>query len=95
MSVPAPTALQVVFNSPSHHGVFREAVHDKGCGVDAMLSGTALYDLVLEMSPIVRFSSFPGATLPQDLLFKAQDSISGSDAGHVIYLQPSGCLHYC
>lgn len=57
--------------------------------MDAMLSGTALYDLVLEMSPIVRFSSFPGAMLPQGLLFKAQDDVLDSGMERGICFQPS------
>lgn len=35
------------------------------------------------MSPIVWLSSVWGTMLPQDLLFKAQDSVLGSNIGYV------------
>jgi len=64
--------------------------------LNAILFGPSVYDVVLEGSPVVRLNSFCGAMLPQDFLFKAQNSALGSGMGPRICFQPSGgFLHHC
>ena len=60
--------------------------------LNAMLFGTGVYEVVLELSPITSLSSFWGAILPQDLLFKAQYSIFGGAVWHRIFFQAGGLL---
>lgn len=61
-----------------------------------MLFGPGIYEAVLEMSAIVQLTSFWGASLPQDLLFKAQDSVMAGGMGHGVYFLPSSCgFHRC
>ena len=50
--------------------------------VNAMLFGPGVYEVVSKMSPNVRFNSFRNAMSPEDMLFKAQDSVQAGGMGH-------------
>jgi len=64
--------------------------------LNAMLFVPDAYEIVMEMSLIVRFSSFWSAMSPYDLLFKAQHGVLGGGMGHRVDFQPSsGGLHHC
>lgn len=71
----------------------------QGRGFDilsAMLFGSGVCEVVLEMSPVVWLSSFWTAMLPQDLLFKAQGGGLGGGMWHRVCFQPSsGCFQHC
>lgn len=60
-----------------------------------VLSGPGVYEVVFEISLIVRLNYFWGAMKPQDLLFKSQDGVPSSGVRHRVRLQPSSdCFHH-
>ena len=64
--------------------------------LNTVFFGPGVYEAVTKLSPVVRLNYFRSAMSPQDLLFKAQDSIPGGGMGHRAGIQPSGgSLHYC
>ena len=72
--------------------MIRDVIHP----LNAVFFGPGVYEVVTEMSLIVWLSSFWGGMSPQDLLFKAQDSVLGGGMGHRILFQlSSGCFHHC
>lgn len=56
--------------------------------LNATVLGPDVYEDVVEMSPVVWLSSLWATASPQDLLFKAQDSVAGSAVGHGACFQP-------
>jgi len=64
--------------------------------LNTMFFGRGVYEAVAKMSPFVQLHSFRSVMSPQDLFFKANDAIPGSDMGHRVGFQPSGGgLHHC
>ena len=64
--------------------------------LNTTLFGPAVYEVISEMSPIVRLSSLWGAMSPQEFVFETQDSVPGGGVGDRICFQPaSRCFYNC
>jgi len=71
--------------------MIRNVIHP----LSTTLFGPGVYEVILEMAPIVQIHSFWVAMSPLELLFKIQDSVPGSGTGHVTGFHPSsGCFHH-
>lgn len=78
--------------------VFQRLMHlgDVIQPLNAMIFGPHFYEVVLEISSVVWLTSFWGTMCLWNFLFKAQDNISGSNAGQRFCFQlPSGSFYHC
>lgn len=95
LNVPAPTDLSIVFNSPLHHLIFPRLVYDRVCDIitqchafqpkffwDGFANGSCY------LTQFFQFRSSWNPILPQDLLFKAQDSFLFGGMCHRKHFQP-------